>query len=152
MLRVFEALSLPSGATRGNVCPLAPDQKAWMVPGEPGRPGESAAGRVVEAYHHPFATATARGRCMLMQLCWCSPALSWLCGTTAQFNGEDGTQKPCAQFQCRLGRTEFAESQLLCVNFSSTHMLLSKTACYCHIWRWVCSDRPKAARTVLLHT
>lgn len=94
MLRVFEALSLPSGATRGNACPSAPDQKVWMVPGEPGHPGESAAGRAVEAYHHPFATATARGRCTWMQLYRCSPALYWLCGTTAQVDGEDGSQVP----------------------------------------------------------
>lgn len=65
-----------------------------MVPGEPGHPGGSAAGHAAEAYHHPFATVTARGRCTCAWLCWRGPALSWLHGIAVRVRGEGSSQVP----------------------------------------------------------
>lgn len=74
VLRGVKALSSYSGATRGSVCLLAPGRRAWMVPGEPGHPGGSAAGHAVEVCHHPFATVTAHGRCACV---WPSLSGQW---------------------------------------------------------------------------
>lgn len=98
-------LSFRSGATRGSVCLLAPDRRGWMVPGEPGRPGESAAGHAAEAYRHPFAIVTAHGRCTCVWLCWHGPALSWLYSITVQVNGEGSSQVPVQLCTQVLGRS-----------------------------------------------
>lgn len=104
MLRVFKALSFRSGATRGSVCLSAPDRRVWMVPGEPGRPGESAAGRAAAAYRHPFAIATARGRCTCAWPCRlrCCHVLAVRC----RGSGRWGRQQPgaCAGLRSVPGR------------------------------------------------
>jgi len=92
VLRVFKALSFCSGATRGSVCLSAPDRRAWMVPGDPGRPGESVAGHAVEVYRHPFASVTARGRWTCACLWQRGPALSWLHSIAVRVGGEGSSQ------------------------------------------------------------